>query len=163
MEPRIRAAALVVANGELLLVKHVHPESGSVFWVPPGGGLNIGAESIYECAVREVYEETGLQVQMGRIFYIREFVDLEMDHHNLEVFILADALDGKVTIEHVRPEDSDSQYIKDANFLSPREIGNLTVFPPELKDQFWRDLESGDLATRYLGLQVGDSRTLPKE
>ena len=162
MEHRIRAATLVVNNGELLLVKHVHPISGSVFWIPPGGGLNAGQESIFQCAAREVHEETGLHVRMGRILYVREFVNLEMDLHNLELFILAEEFEGEVTTDNVRSEDLDSQYIWEARFLSPHDMHSLTVFPHELKDQFWRDLESGDLETKYLGRQVGDSRKLPE-
>ena len=162
MQHRIRAAALVVNKGELLRVKHVHPASGIVFWVPPGGGLRTGQESVFQCAAREVHEETGLHVKMGRVLCISEFVDLEMGFHNLELFILADAYEGEVTIENLRPEDLDWQYIKEARFLSPHEMRNLTVFPHELKDQFWRELESSDLTTKYLGQQVGDSRKLPE-
>ena len=161
MKHRIRAAALVVDEGKLLLVKHVHPESGSIFWVPPGGGVNAGQESIYAAAVREVHEETGLSVNLGRVLYIREFVDLEMNLHNLELFILADGFHGELTIGNLRPEDLDSRYIKEAGFLSPQEMRGLNIFPHELKEQFWQDLVSG-VSARYLGQQVGDSRKLPE-
>ncbi|MBI2166374.1 MAG: NUDIX hydrolase [Chloroflexi bacterium] len=161
MQHRIRAAALIVKKGRLLLVKHVHPESGSVFWVPPGGGVNAGQESIYDAATREVLEETGLRVTLGRILYIREFVDMEMHLHNLELFILADRFDGKLTIDNLRPGDLDSRYIKEVGFLSPAEMRDLNIFPHELKAQFWMDIESGATA-KYLGQQVGDSRKLPE-
>lgn len=61
---------LVDAQQRLLLLKWVHaaePERGS-WWITPGGGLDPG-ESFEAGAVRELFEETGLRVdvtQLGR-------------------------------------------------------------------------------------------------
>ena len=65
MKHRIRAAAIIVGDDRLLLVKHVHPQTGETWWVPPGGGLE-GTETIHECVKREVYEETGLTIETGK-------------------------------------------------------------------------------------------------
>ena len=43
-------------------------------YVPPGG--IEGEESLTECARRETLEETSLSVELGKIAYIREFVEL---------------------------------------------------------------------------------------
>lgn len=39
MRHRIRAAALIVKDDSILLVQHVHPDTGELWWVPPGGGV----------------------------------------------------------------------------------------------------------------------------
>lgn len=59
----IRLAARVLLVDErqrLLLLRSVDPADGSVFWFPPGGGIEPG-EDATAAAVREVWEETGLQ------------------------------------------------------------------------------------------------------
>jgi len=150
MKHRIRAAALVVKDGGLLLVKHRHPETGAEWWIPPGGGLLTG-ETLYDCAVREAYEETGLTVELGQILYLSEFVDLDDKIHHLEVFILANSFKGNLTIKNVPSDETDASYIKAAQFFSPKEMTGLVVFPEILKEEFWRDLASGRLVFRYLG------------
>lgn len=52
------AAVIVNSNGHVLLVKHSY---GRLNWELPGGGSEAN-ESVVETAIREVREETGLQV-----------------------------------------------------------------------------------------------------
>jgi ADP-ribose pyrophosphatase YjhB (NUDIX family) len=155
LKHRIRAAAIVVRDKKVLLVKHQHPVTGLELWVPPGGRLEDG-ETIYECAKRETYEETGLTVELGEIIYLREFIDLENARHNLEIFILAKAAEGEPTTTHLSLDDLDAAYIKEVRFLSQHEMKDLTVFPEILKDIFWKDLNSGGRPKfKYLGQQKG--------
>jgi 8-oxo-dGTP pyrophosphatase MutT (NUDIX family) len=151
---RIRSAAIVIDNDKILLVKHKHPKSGIEFWVPPGGGLE-DSESIYDCAIRETYEETGLKVILGEIRYLREFVDPEHGEHHFEIFIQAKSFVGELTISNVNPDDSDGPYVKEVKFLSQVEISGLTVYPEILKNEFWEELCSGKLQARYIGQQRG--------
>jgi ADP-ribose pyrophosphatase YjhB (NUDIX family) len=82
----ISAAALVIQNRQVLLVNH--KAAGQYdFWLPPGGRVE-GEESIFECARRETFEETGLAVQPDRILYIQEFT--EPDYHFCKFFIVLD-------------------------------------------------------------------------
>jgi len=151
---RIRSAAIVIDNDKILLVKHKHPKSGIESWVPPGGGLE-GSESIYDCAIRETYEETGLKVILGEIRYLREFVDPEHGEHHFEIFIQAKSFVGELTISNVNPDDRDGTYVKEVKFLSQVDISGLTVYPEILKNEFWEELRSGKLQIRYIGQQRG--------
>jgi ADP-ribose pyrophosphatase YjhB (NUDIX family) len=153
MKHRIRSAAIIVKDNAVLLVKHKNPENGFEWWVPPGGGLEDD-ESIYDCAKRETYEETGLKVELGQILYLREFAESSRAIHQFEIFILANSFTGELTTANVRPQDLDSAYIKDVQFLSKRQMRGLTVFPEILKDKFWQDFSPGKrLEVQYLGLQ----------
>jgi ADP-ribose pyrophosphatase YjhB (NUDIX family) len=156
MKLRVRAAVIISGPQGLLLVKHRHPETGREWWVPPGGGVNVG-EALAECAEREAFEETGLRVTVGSMLYLREFIDDAMGWHNIEVFFLAHSFDGEPTIRHVIPGDPDAEYIKEARWLTQGEMGRLTVFPEELKDEFWAARVEGRLTFRYLGQQHGRS------
>jgi len=62
--PYERVRVLCVRDGKVLLVQHRWTD-GSLFWFIPGGGIKAG-ESIEEAAVREVWEEAGVRVQVMR-------------------------------------------------------------------------------------------------
>ena len=55
-------AAVFNERGEILLQKRA--DNG--FWSMPGGAVDPG-ESVEQGALREVWEETGLQVRVGRL------------------------------------------------------------------------------------------------
>lgn len=69
MQHRIRAAAIIINDNKILLVKHVHPETGHEWWVPPGGGVEEIDNSIFDCAKRETFEETNLKIDVSRLLY----------------------------------------------------------------------------------------------
>lgn len=56
------AAAVVNADGKVLVIKR----RDNAKWQPPGGVLEL-EETILDGLVREVQEETGLQVEPGRL------------------------------------------------------------------------------------------------
>ena len=67
LEPRIDCVGAIItdASGRLLLIKRGHePEAGR--WSLPGGRVEPG-ESDQQAVVREVREETGLEVTPGRL------------------------------------------------------------------------------------------------
>ena len=157
MQHRIRAAAIVVKDNRVLLVKHRHPNTGFEWWVPPGSGV-INGETIYDCAKRETHEETGLNIELGQILYLREFIDLELSVHNLEIFILASSFQGRLTTKNLNPLDDDAHYIKEVQFLSQKEIRDFVVFPEILKDKLLSNLASDKWEDiQYLGQQKGYS------
>jgi 8-oxo-dGTP pyrophosphatase MutT (NUDIX family) len=56
---RNRAAAIILRNGELLLIHR--QKLGRDYYILPGGGVELD-ESFEEACIREVKEETGLDV-----------------------------------------------------------------------------------------------------
>ena len=116
-------------------------------------------ESLIECAKRETLEETGVSVELGRIAYIREFV--EPGFHHCEVFFIADSYSGTPAtgsnpgvgifdVDHV---------IKDARFVRRDEMDGMVIFPEEIKKEFWDDVASGFSGTKYLGVQKSEAKT----
>ena len=151
MRHRIRAAALLVDADRILLVYHEDSQTGRGFWAPPGGGLEAQDNSIHLCAIREVFEETGLGVTLSRIAYIREFCDDVTGTLHLEIFFLASSWSGNITLEHLPAGQPDSDMIKESRWVGREELKSLTVYPPELKDDFWTHHADGFPTTIYLG------------
>lgn len=156
MKHRIRAAALIFNDkDEILLVEHVHPQTGEQWWVPPGGGLEDCDRSIFECANREVYEETGLSVSTENIACIREFQDTENESLNIEIFCTTAKYSGDLTIKNICGAGPDEHYIKDVRWFSKDELKQVTVYPEELKEDIWKQRDSGLIDIKYLGRQIG--------
>jgi len=63
---RIAAYALLVQEGKVLLTRMSDRTRIAGRWTLPGGGIDHG-EDPREALVREVYEETGLQVEPGSL------------------------------------------------------------------------------------------------
>src|SRR3977135_3854882 len=102
----VAARGLVTrGGGDLLLVS----DDGAT-WYTPGGRLAAG-ESLKDCVVREVYEETGLKVEVGNLVYVSEFWEHEFNRHKVECFFLATREAGQLAggwkdldglVEHMR-------------------------------------------------------------
>lgn len=70
----IRVRVLVVRDDELLLFPPVSDGTGrDPYRGLPGGGLKPN-ETLYECSEREVFEETGLRVNITSVAFVRECV-----------------------------------------------------------------------------------------
>jgi 8-oxo-dGTP diphosphatase len=59
--PRVGVGVIVLRSGLVLLGKRIGSR-GAGTWALPGGHLEFG-ESVEQCAIREVREETGLEIQ----------------------------------------------------------------------------------------------------
>ncbi|MBO8170892.1 MAG: NUDIX domain-containing protein [Bacillaceae bacterium] len=157
MKHRIRVAAIIIQGDSILLVKHVHPQTGFEWWIPPGGGVEEEDHNIFETARREVWEETGLRVNVKEnICFISEFEDEEYHTLNLEVFVEADVIDGELTIDHIDGKGMDEHFIKEVKWIPRDKLNDIIVFPDIIKkSSFWE--ERGKRAA-YLGRRSNRNR-----
>lgn len=78
--PRVGVGVIVVRNKHILLGKRTGSH-GAGTWALPGGHLEFG-ETVEDCAVREVLEETGLSIQVvGRGPYTSDLFAEEQKHY----------------------------------------------------------------------------------
>ena len=72
----IGATAVIVQDNKVLLVKREDFE----VWALPGGGVDEG-ESLAETAVREAYEETGLEIEITHLIGLYSEIGSWSDWH----------------------------------------------------------------------------------
>ena len=64
-DPKVAAVTIISREGKVLLVRRAN-QPGYGLWSIPGGYVDRG-EVVEEAAAREVREETGLEVEIGRL------------------------------------------------------------------------------------------------
>jgi 8-oxo-dGTP pyrophosphatase MutT (NUDIX family) len=140
----IRTRTIVLQQGHILLIPAgSFAECNGTVWRLPGGGLEPH-ESLAECARREVLEETGISVRIGRIALLREWVAPRYtqvadrgDRHGfgLEVFHYA------YPEEPVPPVRQEKPGAPLAKWLPLADVEALSLWPKELKPLCRRLLE----------------------
>jgi ADP-ribose pyrophosphatase YjhB (NUDIX family) len=81
--PRLAARALIVHEDRLLLV-NAFANHHMNLWCAPGGGVERGA-SLPDNLKREVFEETGLQINVGALAIVNEFHDPKSTFHQVDL------------------------------------------------------------------------------
>jgi len=152
MKHRIRAAGILVDNEKILLIKHV--EGGEAYWVPPGGGLEPEDQSTKQTVRREVYEESGLSVEVGPLIFIREFFEKSRNTYHVEQFYLIDSWVGELSLSNLKGLGGDEHVITEARWLDRKELTSEKVYPEELRDLLWRKIAEKVATPVHLGVQV---------
>lgn len=151
---KARAGVVLFLGGQILMMR----QNGKNFWVFPGGTLEDG-ESLAECAVRELQEETGLGIEIERLLYIGELIDPA--RQVIDTFFLATrkagAEGGELNLHPPYPENIDEIKLFDLEQFS-----QLHVRPSGVHQQVLADWQAGKLAlassdeapegARYLGV-----------
>ncbi len=129
-----RVIAINNTNDKIMLVRN----PGKDFWYLPGGGLE-GNEDIRACAIREMKEETGLNIELGKLMYAQELHDQKTGTIHSELMFLAKLKQSEVFNEGHKDEDSDG--IAEAKWFSQKDIQEVVAYPERLKTSFWNDLD----------------------
>ena len=99
---RIAVRALILHRNRLLMV-NAWGGGVSNLWCAPGGGVEPHS-SLPENLIREVYEETGLQVEIGAPAMINEFHEPKRGFHQVDVYFHATIVSGTIDTEWRDPE-----------------------------------------------------------
>jgi 8-oxo-dGTP diphosphatase len=123
------AGALVVrrtsdpARDRLLMVRQ--QRAGGVRWEVPAGNQE-GTESFEEVAAREVAEECGIEVTVGRLVCTYLLVRPTVHRSGLGAFFLAEPLDPAAEPQTRVPEEIMATGYVDPLALPPAELGPVT-------------------------------------
>lgn len=130
--PRVAARAILLHEKRLLLV-NAWPE-GSDLLCAPGGGVELGS-SLPENLQREVYEETGLSIEVGSPVLINEFHDPDRRFHQIEVFFRCTLVGGDPFADWTDPEGVVSQRY----WLTRDEMRSRRFKPASLLNVAWSE------------------------
>lgn len=95
--PVIAVGVVVTHAGWVLLVRRDNPPSAGL-WSIPGGRVRLG-ETLQQAAVREILEETSLQVRVGEPVYTFDLIERDENgvvrYHYVIVDMVAEYLSGE--------------------------------------------------------------------
>lgn len=151
---RVRVGGLLFDDSgdpnALVLVEHAGIWSSEPFWTPPGGGVEF-AESLEEALVREVKEETGLDVEVDPLRYVLDFVRPPL--HAVSFYFECRAPDGLDALSTGSdPELRDGQLIRSVRMVPFGELQGLNVYPEGMGEWLPEDARSGfEGGVQYVG------------
>ncbi|MDJ1009013.1 MAG: NUDIX hydrolase [Paracoccaceae bacterium] len=138
MRPRIRLAVrgLLMHEDRLLLV-NAWPGGVSDLWCAPGGGVEPHT-SLPDNLVREMKEETGLDVEVGPQVLVNEFDDKPRGFHQVDVYFRVFA--ARVALD---PGWRDPEgVVTERRFVTRGELEALRVKPSSLAAVAWGDADA---------------------
>lgn len=97
-QPMISVGAVILDNNNVLLVRRA-AQPGRGLWAIPGGNVRLG-EKLEDAVKREVEEETGLKVEVGKIIDVVEVIikddEGRIEYHYVIVDYEAKVIGGKL-------------------------------------------------------------------
>ena len=146
MEHRICVGAFVIKNEKILMVNHKR-EGRYDFWVSPGGGVK-GMESLEEAVIREVKEESGLNVSVKKLMYIEQMHFPK--ERSVKFWYHCELINGTLDCA---AEEAVIEYIVDASFMDKQALESNEVYPPMLKEDFWEKVKEDSLRPEVIELR----------
>lgn len=124
--PRLAVRAILLQDGRLLLV-NAYPGGRSDLWCAPGGGVMPGT-SLPENLIREVAEETGLDITVGPLALVNEFHDPKTGFHQVDLFFRCSLAGGSLDQTWRDP----GRVVTHRRFFSRDEIRTIRLKPDSL-------------------------------
>jgi len=118
--PILAVSAAIIRDGQVLIVRRARPPAHGLFTLP-GGGVETG-ESLHEAIVREVREETALEIEPVALAGFREAIARDHDGRVKRHFVILAFAAHWVTGEPQLNEE-----LSEARWLRPAELKGLAT------------------------------------
>jgi 8-oxo-dGTP diphosphatase len=147
-EHRISAGAIVIQDDRVLLVRY-NDRDGKSFLVGPGGRVENN-EGINQAVIREVREETGLEVNPSKILFVEDL--LWRQFRMVKIWFLCNIIGGKL----YRTPGAAEEGIIEAGWYSKDQLHDEVVYPAPLLIRDWRSFFKDNQETEYLEIKEAD-------
>ncbi|MEQ6201678.1 NUDIX hydrolase [Sulfitobacter sp. HNIBRBA2951] len=135
--PRLAVRAIIMDKDRLLLV-NAWPDGKSDLMCAPGGGVERGS-ALPDNLIREVFEETGLEITVGAPCLVNEFHDPNGSFHQVDVYF-------RCTLRSASALDHDWQdvdaVVTDRRWVTRAQMAQLRVKPDSLAAVAWGDADA---------------------
>ncbi|UCD07988.1 MAG: NUDIX hydrolase [Dehalococcoidales bacterium] len=140
--PIASVAACVFKEGKILLVQRgTQPSKGK--WSVPGGAIELG-ESFSDTAKRELDEECGVEIEVGDIFGVENFLIRDEDD-NIQYHYIVTYLTAKYVSGDIRPGSEEL----DVCWATREELMNLDM-NPITRDYMFKAFETVDSISKEI-------------
>ncbi|MDO8592041.1 MAG: NUDIX domain-containing protein [bacterium] len=135
---RKRAVAIVLHNNNLLVMWR--KKGDREYYTLPGGGVEPG-ETVEEAVIREVKEETSLDIKISKQLYQHSY-----DDGTSQYFYLCDYISGEPQLDSQAVELT--KHRNGTNFYKPMwlqvsKLSGTLLYPLEIRDWLINDLAAG--------------------
>ena len=86
--PQVAVGAVVFKDDKVLMVKRSNPPAKGM-WAVPGGKINPG-ETMQQALIREIKEETGLDIEVREIVYVFDVIQYDDNDHISFHYVIID-------------------------------------------------------------------------
>ncbi|NRD78149.1 NUDIX domain-containing protein [Bacillus sp. BRMEA1] len=151
MNIRNSAKAIIISGDKLLLTKNKDAEG--YFYLFPGGGQEHG-ETIHNALIRECMEEIGVNIEIGELLHIREYIGKNHEHsafdfhvHQVEYYFVCHVIDDLNNDQ--APTNPDSHQVG-IEWVHIDDFQDYRIYPKELS-QYIKKYSKNEKAPVYLG------------
>jgi 8-oxo-dGTP diphosphatase len=116
---RIRVCGICIENNKILMLSHRGIGNTDTFWCPPGGGVQF-EETIHDALRREFKEETGLEIEVGNLLFVNEFMASPL--HALELFFEVTMTGGRLYLGSDPEMTEANQIIQEVRWMDFEDI-----------------------------------------
>lgn len=128
--PRLAVRAVILRDDRLLLVNAW--KGRTHLWTCPGGGVEVH-QSLPRALIREVHEETGLEVEVLDPCLVNEFHDPRGTFHQVDIYFRCRILSGDPDGDWTDPEG----IVSHRRWVTRADMARLTCKPDSLAAAAW--------------------------